>query len=421
MDVGEPLSPDDARILSLESAAVLGFTLKLLVLEPGEPLDLAALRARVAARVAGYSRALARVDAAATGPVWVDAGGLDVAAHVTQHAADTPAELRARIDALMSQHLDRSRPLWAIELIGPLADGREAIAVRIHHAMADGMGAVRFVDTVLFEPHDAPVHAVGVRAAVPRASRWREWEKLPGAVVRELGRPGSRSPFDRPITSARSLAFADLRLAELKRIAAARPAHTTINDVLLAVVAGGLRRWHLASHTDHPLPRLRAQIPVSLHHAGEDAAAAGNRDSFLDVDLLLHETDDVRRLDGIGAQTRVRKADGDAELLDELLRALDRMAPVGTAVRTLAGSAREFGVAISNVPGPRVPVAVAGRRVAHVYSSSEPGAHHALRVAAISNAEFLGVGFCVDPTAVAGVTGLADATHDAFEALAAAG
>jgi diacylglycerol O-acyltransferase / wax synthase len=411
-DAATPLSPADARILALESESVLGHTLKLLVLEPGEPLDLETVRAKVSARLGAFPRAGDRVEDTAGGPVWVAATAVDPAAHVRQHPATTPADLRAIVDTLMSERLDRTRPLWTIDLIGPLADGREAVAVRLHHAMADGTGAVRFLDTVLLEPHDPPLHAA--RTPSPRPSRWRVWERMPAAVLRELGRPGSRSPFDRPITSARALAFADLSLDDIRRIGASRSTHATVNDVLLAVVAGGMRRW---LGTAHAVPRVRAQVPVSLHVAGE-AADAGNRDSFLDIDLLLHEADDGRRLDAISAQTRVRKQDQDAVLLDDLFRALAHAGSLGSLVRRLADDPREFGVAISNVPGPRVPVSLEGRRVEHFYSSSEPGAHHALRIAAISNDRWLGVGFCVDPGAVADVAGLADATHDAYEALA---
>ena len=415
-DATRPLAVDDARILALESDSVLGHTLKLLVLEPGAPLDADAVGERILAGLDRFPRALDRVEAGPSGPVWQRVERIDLDRHVRRRSAGTPEDLRRVVGELMSQHLDRSRPLWTVDLIGPLHDGRHAVAVRLHHAMADGIGGVRFLDAVLFDPHDVPVHPVGGRAAAPPVSRWLEWERMPGALARELGRPGARSPFDRPITRERALAFADLPLDALRAVGAARPEHATVNDVLLAVVAGGLRRWisGLPQARGHALPRLRAQIPVSLRVEGEEAAA-GNRDSFLNVDLLLHESDDLRRLDGISAQTRVRKLDHDAALMDDLFRALGR---AGSLARAVADNPREFGVAISNVPGPRAAVVVSGRRVERLYTSSEPAAHHALRISAISSADRMGVGFCVDPTAVADVTGLADATHDAFEALA---
>jgi hypothetical protein len=407
--MGEPLSVDDARILALESDVVRGHALKLLLLEPGAALDLDAVRTGIGSRLNAFPRAQQRVAGSAS-PTWEDSD-VDIAAHVRRFPAADPAELRAVVGELMSEPLDRSRPLWTIDLVGPLADGREALAIRLHHAMADGITAVRFLDAVVFEPHDAPVHAVGIQDPDARPSRWREWERMPLTLARELGHPGSRSPFDRALTARRALAFADVPLAEAHAVGASRPAHATVNDVLLAVVGGAVRR--VLERRGH-VPHLNAQVPVSLHEAGEDATSAGNRDSFVDVDLCLHETDDLRRLDLLGAQTRERKRDRDARSLDELFHAVG---PMGSVLRSLADSPRAFALSVSNVPGPRVPVAVSGRRVTHVYTSSEPAPHHALRVAAISNDRWLGVGFCVDPLAVPDVEAFADAAHDAWEAL----
>jgi hypothetical protein len=410
----EPLSPADARILALESDTVRGHALKLLVLEPGDALDLETVRANVSERLSAFPRGRQVVIDDGDGPAWSDAGEVDVARHVRRHAAGDPAALRAVVGRLMSEPLDRSLPLWSVDLVGPLADGREAIAVRLHHALADGLTAVRFLESVIFEPHDAAAHEVGIRDPHARPTRWSEWERMPLTLARELGHPGSRSPFDRPLTARRALAFVDLPLAEARAVGAARRDHATVNDVLLAVIAGALRRRLL--HPGHA-PRLNAQVPVSLHERGEDAAASGNHDSFVDVSLHLDEPDDLRRLDLLSAQMRARKHAHDARSLDELFHTLAAVGPVGALVRGLADDPREFALAISNVPGPRVPVAVGARRVGHVYTSSEPGPRHALRVAAISNDRWLGVGFCVDPAAVPDVELLADAAHDAWEAL----
>lgn len=414
--MGEPLSPADARILALESDVVRGHALKLLVLDPGPSLDLEGVRVSVAERLSAFPRGRQVVVDDGGIPSWADTAELDVRQHVRRRAAADPAALRAVVGELMSEPLERSRPLWSIDLIGPLADGREALAVRLHHALADGLTAVRFLESVVFEPHDAPAHEVGIRDPEARPTRWSEWERMPLTLARELGHPGSRSPFDRPISARRALAFVDVPLEEARAVGASRPVHATVNDVLLTVIAGALRRRLL--HHGHT-PRLNAQVPVSLHERGEDAAASGNRDSFIDLDLHLHEPDDLRRLDLMSAQTRARKSAHDARSLDELFHALTAAGPVGALVRGFADDPREFALAISNVPGPRVAVAVAGRRVAHVYTSSEPGPRHALRVAAISNDRWLGVGFCVDPAAVPDVELIADAAHDAWEALRA--
>ena len=127
----------------------------------------------------------------------------------------------------------------------------------------------------------------------------------------------------------------------------------TVNDVLLAGVAGGLRRWLAAA--GKRLPRLRAQIPVSLHHRDEARSELGNRDSFLNVDLPVSEPDPLTRLELINAETTERKRLGDAEELYDLFHALSRFRHLERAAEHLAGGPREFSLSISNVPGPAVP------------------------------------------------------------------
>lgn len=407
-DDRDRLSVDDARILSMESVAITGHTLKLNILQPaGAPLDIEALQAAVARRLPSQPRATQRVDTSGSAPRWVQATDFDVRNHVRRHrtaAGASEAELWPVVSALMSEHLDRDRPLWTFDVIGPLADGREAIAVRIHHAMADGIADVHFLNAVLWDEHASRPVTAGVHATTT-VGGLSEVMHLPGAVLREFGHRATRTPFDLPITASRELAFAVAPLSEMKAIGAARPAHATVNDVLLAVVAGGLREWLAigGSSSQH----LRAQIPVSLHHRDE-TTDLGNRDSFMNVDLPLGQPDPLARLDQIRAQTGARKLLDDPDEMYDLFHALGRLKYVGSAAQRLAGSAREFSVSISNVPGPASSVSVAGRPVEHLFSSSEPAQHHALRISAISCAGVIGVGLCTDPTALPDIARLAD-------------
>ncbi len=172
-------------------------------------------------------------------------------------------------------------------------------------------------------------------------------------------------------------------------------------------MAGGLREW--LGEDDGALPRLRAQIPVSLHHRDADARELGNRDSFLNVDLPLAEPDPLARLDAINAETVQRKRLGDAEELYDFFHALARFKHLSHSAERLAAGPREFSLSISNVPGPREPVSVGGRRVENLFSIAEPADRHALRISAISCAGELGIGLCTDPEALPGVSGLASA------------
>jgi diacylglycerol O-acyltransferase / wax synthase len=168
------------------------------------------------------------------------------------------------------------------------------------------------------------------------------------------------------------------------------------------------------------LPALRAQIPVSLHHRDEGKGALGNRDSFLNVDLPLAEPNPLARLDLINAETAQRKRLGDAEELYDLFHSLSRFKHLGRAAQRLAGRPREFSLSISNVPGPRAAISVAGRAVERLCSVAEPADRHALRVSAISCAGTVGIGLCTDPEALPGVPGLASAIDASFAELSAA-
>ena len=450
----DDLSAADAHILALESSSVMGHTLKLNVLSPGPPVDLDALRDAVNARLPSQPRARMRVDTTGAVARWVPANSFDISDHVRRSpvtAGDASADQWQVVSRLMSEHLDRDRPLWSIDVVGPLADGSEAIAVRMHHAMVDGIAGVRFLESVLWDiapsaetaPGSAPPapkvagDAPGPGAGAPHRDRWfTQARRVPGAVFRELGHPGGRSPFDVPITGDRELAFTALPLAQIRAIGSSRPVRATVNDVLLAVLAGALRDWLPRQRTNggpgagH---HLHAQVPVSLHRAGE-GNALGNLDSFFNVGLPLGEPDPVVRLDRIRAQTARRKRAGDARELYDVVHATSGFEHLGPAVQRMVDSPRQFGVSISNVPGPRRPVSVLGRPLRHLFSSSEPAPHHALRVAAIScvgeplsgqggRAEpQLGIGLCTDPGALTGLPDLAtsiERSHD--ELLSATG
>jgi hypothetical protein len=112
-----------------------------------------------------------------------------------------------------------------------------------------------------------------------------------------------------------------------------------------------------------------------------------------------------------------RKRLDDAGEMYDLFHALGRLPVIDRAVQQLAGSAGEFSLAISNVPGPATQVSVADRVVRNLFSSSEPGAHHALRISAISCGGDIGIGLCTDPTALPDIAGLAGAIERAYAEL----
>jgi diacylglycerol O-acyltransferase len=163
---------------------------------------------------------------------------------------------------------------------------------------------------------------------------------------------------------------------------------------------------------------VRVKVPVSLHNEGDDA---GNRDSFFSLGLPLNEPDPEARLAAVHAATTVRKAEHDAEEMDRLMRRLSSQSP---ALERLCGrlerNPRRFAVNVSNVPGPRDPMAVLGAPVVSIHSIAEIGERHALRVSVVSLAGTLYFGFVADPAIVDGLESMAAGVEREAAALIAA-
>ncbi len=402
-----PLSPEDRAILDLEGPAIAGHTCKVLLLGAGAP-GRAAVRDEIARRIDAAPLLTRRLGGTRDAPAWVLDERFDLDAHVVGAAAEplAGAPLLATVARLFEERLDRSRPLWRIDVV-PLRDG-SALVWRIHHALADGTAAMRYGEAVLWDPATAeppaPEAASAAHPASPvhAADDARRRAHLAGFLAREVARAPDRSPFDGPIGARREIAFARVALRPLHD-AAKRLAGATLNDAVLALVAGALRRWLEEHH--RVLGDVRVRVPVSLHREGDDAA---NRDSFFAVALPLGAADPVARLRTIRAETAVRKADHDAQTMDDLLRGLGRLSP---RLRALAGrieaSPRRFAVNVSNVPGPRKPIAVCGTPVRALHSIAEIGRRHALRIAVVSLDDALFFGFCADPDLVDGLDAMA--------------
>jgi hypothetical protein len=185
----------------------------------------------------------------------------------------------------------------------------------------------------------------------------------------------------------------------------------TVNDAVLTVVAGGLRRW-LDAHHGHLGP-VRVKVPVSLHGVslapGDDARQPGNHDSFFCLDLPLGTADPIQRLAAIRRATRIRKQDHDAQHLDALMRELTGTPRLRRFAERVLAHPRSFALNVSNVPGPRRPVHVLGVPVRSLHSLAEIRERHALRIAVVSVAGTLNFGLVADPTLIADVGDLASA------------
>lgn len=416
IDAPDPdrLTLEDVRILGLETATVAGHTLKVTVLDDAAPpLGLDELRAQVSVRLAGLPRLAARLEPLADGGLaWAPDPSFALERHV--RARDGASELTSAVARLMEERLDREHPLWTLDLL----DGR-AIALKVHHAMADGIAARHIATALLWDV----TAGEGGRAPAPPEPRVRhglaDVPRLSAVIERELAPSVERSALARRVHTDRAVAFADASLQRLRGLREVHGLHVTVNDVVLAAVAGGLRRWLL--EREEPLRRMRVKVPVSLHRPDEAAGTLGNDDSFFFVDLPLAQPDPVTRLATICLDCTQRKHHADALELGTLLHSAAALSPtVGRGVVRWSMSPHVFTLNVSNVPGPRGALTVAGRPVRAVYALAEVADWHALRVAVFSAAGQVTFGLCADGDEVPGLQTIARGIEEELELLAAA-
>ncbi len=417
-----------------------------------------ALRASIDARLPLMPRFRQRLVSPPAGmgdPFWVDDPDFRVAGHVEGYTAPGEAMDRASFgaltDALLSDPLDRRRPLWHLVLVPRLEDGRVGLIGRFHHALVDGTSAME-LGLVLFDSADAAppeaaeeawapsplpgparVAAAAVRAQVDLARRVTgralNAARAPGsavssalasltrasAAVREdVLEPAPRSHLNRPVGPARTVALRRLparALADVKRAA-----DVTLNDVGLALVAGTLRR--LALEVGEPPRALKAMVPVSLHPE-DDRARFGNALSFAFLELPVDRADPADRLALVHERTERFKA---ARRPAATALAVDALAAVPAPLRTglarAANSARMFNLSVSNVRGPRRPFYLLGAELDEAYTLAPLGAEHALSVAFFTYRDGVHFAFQADPDVLGDVDVLARALDAELDALA---
>jgi diacylglycerol O-acyltransferase len=412
-----PLSAEDRAILALESPTIAGHTCKIIHLSESAP-DVSALRARISERMHLAPALTRRLTPGPDGaPGWVPDPEFSVERHVVEHHHDDPVDpagLRQCVARLFEQRLERDRPLWRFDVV-TVRGGHRALVWRIHHALADGNASVRYGRALLWDDPPETRMTTAQTAAAHAVDETRRRTHLASYLRREFVRSGGRSPFDGEICTEREVAFASIPLTPLRRAAKAIDG-ATVNDAVLCVVAGALRRWVQLHHGR--LGTIRVKVPVSLHHDGDTEA---NHDSMFTLGLPLVQADPVTRLRLIHERTSERKAARDAEQREVLLHRIGGVSPrLQQFAEQLERNPRRFALNVSNVPGPREPVSVLSSPVQAMYSLAEISQHHALRVSVTSLADQLCFGFCVDPDVVRDVQTMADFIGPEAEALHAA-
>jgi diacylglycerol O-acyltransferase len=398
-------------------------------------------------RAPRYRQRLAEVPLGAADPVWVDDPGFRVERHV-RHSQST--DLSSLIDDVMSRQLRRDRPLWEVWVADRLADGRLAIVGKAHHCMVDGLAAVELA-TLLLDPEPEPpapdpdswtpaeppgplglladglVHRastlLGVATTPLRlATRPREALRLPalaaetGRAVADSVRPGAgASRFTGRGSALRHLATARRPLEDLR--GTARAVGASVNDVLLAAVAGGVHAFEV-ERGGSPAP-LKTMVPVSVRSSDADGDdELGNRIAFVFVDLPCEEPDPLRRLETVAAEMATRKESGEPEGADVLLRLLAYVPrTLQHMFSRLASSPRTFDLTVSNIPGPREPLWMLGCELREAYPVVPMADQHAVSIGLTTVRDDVFLGVYADRHALPEADRLAELIDESFEEL----
>jgi diacylglycerol O-acyltransferase / wax synthase len=337
-------------------------------------------------------------------PVWVDDAYFNIHYHVRHAALPRPGDERQlkRLAArIMAQHLDRSKPLWEMWVVEGLEGGDNfAVISKIHHCMVDGMASVDLLNVLLrpepldsFEPapdwlpRPAPTSFNLLRDAAyryaslpfelgrnlqdvvrqardPRSDLRARFRAVRDTLGTNLRRPSS-TPLNQPIGPHRRFDWLAMDLARVKEVK--NVVGGTLNDVVLATVAGAVRRFLKRRRVDPKHLDFRVMAPVSVR-AAEERGRLGNRVSAWMLPMPLDERDPRRRLERIRKTTAALK-DSKQALGAEVLTAVGEWTPstLLSLGAQLATRRLPFNLVVTNVPGPQVPLYLLGARMLDNY------------------------------------------------------
>ena len=436
----ERLSGLDATFLYVETPSNQTHMTGVLVFDPStmkEPYSFDRMKEFVRGRLdraPAFTRKLVRVPFDVAHPVWVEDPDFDLEAHLHRIAVPAPGgpqELAELAGQIAGWPLDRGRPLWDMWFVEGLEEGHVALVAKMHHSTIDGVsGANLMMHLFDLEPDPAPVAEEAQEHPEPSPPpgdlelfAWGLWSRarrpllLPraladtaragiGLALRRL-RPGATgmatpfsapsTPFNAPITAHRRVAFCSVSMSDVQTVRHAFG--TTVNDVILAVSAGAVRRW-LERRGELPDRPLVAGVPVSTR--GEESASFGaNLISAMFVSLATDIDDPVERLLRIRELTANAKEEFRAVGADVLTNWTEFVGPrvFGQAVRLYSRMQLAdrhppaLNFIVSNVPGPPIPLYLAGGRLVALYPLGPVFDGMGLNVTVLSYMDTVGFGF----------------------------
>lgn len=393
------MSPLDAMFLNQDCPTAPRQIASLAILEPGEHrLDYDRLVQVINDRidiVPRYRQIALRVPVGLGTPVWVDDEDFDIALHVRRSALPKPgtmASLRELVSRLIARRLDPDRPLWELYLVEGLSGGRVALLFKSHQALVDGSETIDLAQVLLEEtahereiPHDDwnPRPEPGAAALVVSTVNKNLRHPADGLRIAEmnLGRMASRLPglggrkptlhgiLSTELSHHRRFASLETRLDDYRMV---RDEHGgTVNDVILAAIAGGLRGWMLTrAEPVSSKTRFRAMVPMSVVADDGLPTSFGSKVRGHLLSLPVGESNPVVRLHQVSYALKDHRETGSAVAANKLANlpgfATSTFHAVGARVAA-AETGRGHQIVITNVPGPQEPVYMAGARMSEVY------------------------------------------------------
>ena len=438
----ERLSGLDASFLYLESptnhmhvAATMTFDPS--TVEGGYSFDkVRALIQRRLHLIPQFTRRLARVPFDLAHPVWVEDPDFDLDYHLRRLAAPAPGSYHELADLagdIASRPLDRSRPLWEMYIVEGLEHGHIGVIAKMHHSTIDGVSGANLM-VYLFDleqnpseepegperepekmPSDAELLAYAMRSRLKRrASMFSIVPKAGQAAVNVVRNRRSsdtvnppapltapRTSFNGAITPHRKVAYSIASLSDVKAIKNAFG--TTVNDVVLAIVGGGMRRY-LERKGELPDKSLISTVPISVRPPeGEDPGVGANKVSAMFTSLATDVADPVERLHKIHEVTKGAKEEHNAIGADMLQSLTEFAAPrlFGLAMRFYSGTKLAnrgpviHNLVISNVPGPPFPLYFAGAKLVSLFPMGPVFEGAGLNITVISYMDDIDIGLMV--------------------------
>jgi diacylglycerol O-acyltransferase len=404
-----------------------------------------------------YRQKIALVPLSLDTPVWIDDPDFDIKNHVLHAALPKPGgdkQLREFAGRVFSRPLDRRRPLWELYIIEGLRDGRWALLTKTHHAMVDGISNLELATILLdtdpdapetlegsrWQPEDAPtatgllINSLRERLARPARllSAARAVASQPrrmGAALRDTASGVAamaetmrvpKSIINGKTGTTRGYAFSRFPLEDFRLVKTAFEA--TINDTVLAAVAGGLRHY-LIKHgvdPDDPDEALQALCPVSIRDASE-RTALGNRLAMLLVKLPIDEPSPDLRMVRVRQVVDRLKARKQAVGADFLLN-LAGFAPATLHAMVARASLRSIGfnLVVTNVPGPQFPLYCRGARLVEAFPIAFLYEGQLVSIAIFSYLGWLNFGYLSDALGLPDVDVFAKCVEKGFAELVSA-